>query len=250
MEALNQTNLDPDTRVLDQLLVAETLLHVFDSEKRLGEFVTQALGNVPGVVLCAMCIRGLSKLLSDVKGERCLSCEFRESSGDICYYDCKLKDQDGIHVFDLKTSDRLYGFLILSVTSTERYAPYDPFISNFSGSIAINMENRWQKEGLEAANEHLKQEIEEHKQTKEALRESEEKYRSMMESMNDPAYICSPDYRVEYLNPAMVKRTGRDAIGEVCGQAQKLEAIATLAGRGCPPVQQCLIFHHGTRRAA
>ena len=50
----------------------------------------------------------------------------------------------------------------------------------------------------------------------EALRESEEKYRSMMESMNDPAYICSADFHVEYMNPAMVKRTGREAIGELC----------------------------------
>ena len=53
----------------------------------------------------------------------------------------------------------------------------------------------------------------------EALRESEEKYRSMMESMNDLAYICSPDFHVEYMNPAMVKRTGRDATGELCYKA-------------------------------
>ena len=54
------------------------------------------------------------------------------------------------------------------------------------------------------------------KQIEEKLRESEEKYRSMMEAMKDPTYICSPDFRVEYMNPAMVKRTGRDAIGEPC----------------------------------
>ena len=54
------------------------------------------------------------------------------------------------------------------------------------------------------------------KEAEEALRESEEKYRSMMESMDDLAYICSPDYHVEYMNPAMVKRTGCNAIGEPC----------------------------------
>ena len=57
------------------------------------------------------------------------------------------------------------------------------------------------------------------KQTEIALRESEEEYRSMMESMKDPIYICSPDYRVEYMNPAMIKRTGRDAVGELCFKA-------------------------------
>jgi len=48
------------------------------------------------------------------------------------------------------------------------------------------------------------------------LRESEEKYRSMMEAMGDPVYICSPALRVVYMNPAMIQRTGHDASGEHC----------------------------------
>ena len=51
------------------------------------------------------------------------------------------------------------------------------------------------------------------------LRESEEKYRSMMESMKDAVYICSSDFRVEYMNSAMIQRTGRDAIGKNCFKA-------------------------------
>ena len=50
----------------------------------------------------------------------------------------------------------------------------------------------------------------------EALGEQEKKYRLMMEAMHDPVYICSADYRILYMNPAMIKRTGRDAVGEVC----------------------------------
>ncbi len=57
------------------------------------------------------------------------------------------------------------------------------------------------------------------KQAEEALRQSEKKYRSMMEAMKDPIYICSPDYRIEYMNPAMIKRIGRDATGEYCYKA-------------------------------
>ena len=56
-------------------------------------------------------------------------------------------------------------------------------------------------------------------QAEKALRESEEKYRSMMESMNDSVHICSPDFHVEYINPAMIKRIGRNAIGEHCFKA-------------------------------
>ena len=49
-----------------------------------------------------------------------------------------------------------------------------------------------------------------------ALKESEEKYRSMMDSMNDAVYICSPEYRISYMNPKMIKKVGYDATGEVC----------------------------------
>ena len=48
------------------------------------------------------------------------------------------------------------------------------------------------------------------------LQESENKYRSMMEAMNDAVYISSPDYKIEYMNPAMIKKIGKNAIGEPC----------------------------------
>jgi len=59
----------------------------------------------------------------------------------------------------------------------------------------------------------------ERKRAEEALRESEEKYRSMMEAMDDEVYICSPDFRIEYTNPAMTRRIGYDATGEPCHKA-------------------------------
>jgi PAS domain S-box-containing protein len=65
-------------------------------------------------------------------------------------------------------------------------------------------------------NDQLRREIEERSRAEEALRESEEKYRSMMEAMIEPIYICSPDFRVEHMNPTMIRRTGRDATGEHC----------------------------------
>ena len=48
------------------------------------------------------------------------------------------------------------------------------------------------------------------------LLESKEKYRSMMEAMDDAAYICSSDFHIEYMNPSMINRTGYDATNELC----------------------------------
>jgi two-component system, cell cycle sensor histidine kinase and response regulator CckA len=63
------------------------------------------------------------------------------------------------------------------------------------------------------------QDITARKQAEEALQESEEKYRSMMEAMDDPVYICSSDLRIMYMNPAMIRLIGRDAAGDSCHKA-------------------------------
>jgi len=62
----------------------------------------------------------------------------------------------------------------------------------------------------------LEKEAAKRKRADQALKESEEKYRSIMEAINDPVYICSPDYRVAYMNPVMIKRIGRNAKGDPC----------------------------------
>jgi PAS domain S-box-containing protein len=61
--------------------------------------------------------------------------------------------------------------------------------------------------------------ITDRKRAEEVLRESEEKYRSMMEAMNDSVYICSSDFRVTYMNPSMINMLGHDATGELCHKA-------------------------------
>ncbi|MCP3872787.1 MAG: PAS domain S-box protein, partial [Desulfobacteraceae bacterium] len=48
------------------------------------------------------------------------------------------------------------------------------------------------------------------------IKRSEEKYRSILHSMKDAAYICSQDFKIEYMNPAMIERFGAGAIGEHC----------------------------------
>jgi nitrogen-specific signal transduction histidine kinase/CheY-like chemotaxis protein len=69
---------------------------------------------------------------------------------------------------------------------------------------------------LTNVNIQLQKDINERMRVELELRESEEKYRTMMEAMDDPAYICSNDFHVAYMNSAMVKRVGRSTVGERC----------------------------------
>ncbi len=79
----------------------------------------------------------------------------------------------------------------------------------------ISFEEEIQLEGIAG----MTAQIIETTNARDAVRKSEVKYRTMMESMADPVHICSHDLIIEYMNPAMVKRIGRDATGEVCHKA-------------------------------
>ena len=59
----------------------------------------------------------------------------------------------------------------------------------------------------------------ERRRSEDKLRKSEIKYRTMMEAIKDPIYICSEDFIIQYMNQAMIDRIGRDATGELCYQA-------------------------------
>ncbi|MCM0082478.1 PAS domain S-box protein [Geomonas sp. Red32] len=57
------------------------------------------------------------------------------------------------------------------------------------------------------------------KKAEDALKTSEERYRAMVESLPGLSYICSADYRIEFINERFKRHIGRDATGELCYQA-------------------------------
>ena len=103
------------------------------------------------------------------------------------------------HKFGFDETDYIKAFREVPIFTEERFRAALSFISKLAKMIADM--------GFTRLNE-LK--------SKDALLESEEKYRSIMDSMEDATYICSSDFRIEYMNPAMIKRAGYEAIGEAC----------------------------------
>ncbi|MFO0752887.1 MAG: EAL domain-containing protein [Thermodesulfovibrionales bacterium] len=62
--------------------------------------------------------------------------------------------------------------------------------------------------------------VEEKRRKREAaLQKSEMNYRSVVESFEGFIYICSQEYRLEFMNEKLIRRTGRNAVGEICYRA-------------------------------
>ena len=74
---------------------------------------------------------------------------------------------------------------------------------------AVQVADSWQSIGII-------RDISARKLTENILKENEEKYRAIVEAIDGFIYICSQDYRIEFMNDAMIRRTGRDATGEYC----------------------------------
>ncbi len=57
------------------------------------------------------------------------------------------------------------------------------------------------------------------KQTEKALKESKSKLSSIIEATAGYIYTCDRNYRIEFMNKALIDKTGRDATGEFCYHA-------------------------------
>ncbi|MCC6347820.1 MAG: EAL domain-containing protein [Nitrospirales bacterium] len=60
---------------------------------------------------------------------------------------------------------------------------------------------------------------EKRRKREEVLQKSEVSYRAVVESFEGFIYICSQEYRLEFMNEKLIRRTGRNAVGELCYRA-------------------------------
>ncbi|MFX1571064.1 MAG: PAS domain S-box protein, partial [Promethearchaeota archaeon] len=61
--------------------------------------------------------------------------------------------------------------------------------------------------------------ITEYREAELKLKDSEQKYSAIVNAFDGLIYICSQDYRVEYMNENFIERTGYDGTGEICYKA-------------------------------
>jgi PAS domain S-box-containing protein len=150
---------------------------------------------------------------------------------DLILLDVKMPGMDGYDVCRMLKSDeqspQIPIIFISSLDETEDIVkgfnaggvdfiskPFQP--AEVMARVETHLALRCLQRKLEAQNIQLQQEINDRKQAERLLLEREAHYRAIVETFDGFIYICSKDYRVEFMNERFIKRTGYDGTGEIC----------------------------------
>ena len=136
-------------------MAALSMLHALPTREKLVEFIIETIRSVPGVQRVGLCLRGCSEPMGDIN-EGCQVCPgLKNLTNDKLGFRCGFAGIENILVIPLATSIRQYGFLQIGDDGSGELEEIRPFIINFANVVAMNMENRWQREYLETINAEL-----------------------------------------------------------------------------------------------
>ncbi len=152
-----------DARVLGQILAAQNFLFVLPDEARIAEFFSQALGQVPGVTSCFVCLGDLPVPVG-ASSEVCRECVTeRKKVGETLVmpsnFSCGWAARQDLRVIPLRTTEHTFGFFIFRTDGSGVIEPYWPFLNNLANYVALSLENRMQRLDLEKARDELEDRV-------------------------------------------------------------------------------------------
>ncbi|MCB9135204.1 MAG: PAS domain S-box protein [Anaerolineales bacterium] len=246
-----------DARVLGQLLAAQNILFTLPDNQRIAEFFAQALVTLPGVSYCRVCLGDVSIQVGGIPDNVCLKCEelrkaIKETITFFPEIKCELSEKPNIYSHTIQSGEHHFGFFTIQASASNIFDVYWPFVGNLANYVALSLENRYHKDllqkahdqmekkvvertlALENANIHLQQEIELKQQTAEALRASEERYRTLVEQASDGIFVA--DAQGNYLD---VNPTGCNMLGYTREEILKLNMrdLASMTSQAERPLQ-------------
>jgi len=214
-----------DARVLGQIMAAQNILFVLPTRKNIAEFFAKSLSAIPGVSSCRVCIGNSFSQEGILENKACDECQNIKFTSEEDHsisknFICRLKELSDSYVFALETLDNRFGFFIFSINQIELFELYKPFICNLGNFVALYLENQLQRNALleasfileekikertaelQSVNIYLEEEIEERIRTEDSLRESEENFKFLFNTMVQGVIVQDAESKILNANNA------------------------------------------------
>lgn len=226
-----------DARILGQILAAQNVVFALPDSLRIAEFYAQILMTIPGITGCRVCLGAQSVQAGEMTSDLCTTCatlrHFAQENGTLVPtspdFKCTLAEQPDLRVIAIDTHQHHFGFFVVRIDQGTLSELYQPFISNLSGYVALVLENRWQKDLLQKANEELERKVAE--RTHELLAANEElsAYRGKLEDLvqKRTAELEAANQQLARMNKLFVGRELR--MVELKEQIRLLEQSSTVS---------------------
>lgn len=207
--------------ILNRLLAAQSTLQVFDKSVNLADFVSSAIQTVPGVGFVDLALR--SELLALEKPETLENQVFYSlvSSLKARYVQPLVELPENEILIEVKTFKTTFGLLRIVISDAQLFQKYAPAIRNLSNVCALQLENTLHAKITERYKGHLEElveektcelqnEINERIEQTEKLRESEERFRALVENVDDLIYTIDRNGKFTYVAPTWKKLIGHE----------------------------------------
>jgi PAS domain S-box-containing protein len=212
-----------DIHVLDQIIVAQTMMSELPDSNSIGKYYTKSLEAIPGVNSCIVCLSDITLRTDTISREKCTKCQTKrknkyEKGTFPKGFTCKLAELPGRFTISLETPEHHFGYFVFLSVCPGLFGSYRPFISNLGNFIALSLENRLQKNILQEARSFYESKLEEKTIN---LNRSEARYIDLYENapdmhisvntktaVHDEAYLIDERAYFHYVNDESCRALG------------------------------------------
>lgn len=229
---------ETEARILSRILAAQNVLSALPDERRIAEFIMEALCQMPGVKAGWVCLRALTAPVGNGERDECRACLNHRRLAVETLWKCDFEERAGFEVFLLETAIQNYGVIVVELGDTDVFARYQAALVNFINSVTIAIENRDQQAKLrrrsqevDAINNDLRLEIAARQSAEEALRKTHEQ---LVQSAKLSALgKLTGSIAHEFNNPITGLRNILEQVGEESSLTDELRSLMSLGVKEC-----------------
>jgi PAS domain S-box-containing protein len=196
-------NLKAELQALTQLVSYQMAINILPFDAKYSEFISYGLKQVVKTSRCRVCLYFTNEPEGESISEGCKECNFYNTGGNPSKKECLLFNREDIVVVPIITVRKTFGFIAITDPLNIRPSILAS-IRNFANIIAVNIENKLQKDALESQNKELFE-------NKNHLEELIQFNSQIINSLQEGIIVYDRDLKYTVWNPFMEKITGMPA---------------------------------------